>query len=328
MTLASSLDNTLLITGHRKGGTTLLLRLFDGHPQLNCYPTDLSLLYAYFPLHYLTLNQGECKNRISTIVSASLSYALSLATDTRFDNCIPDRFVEHIWNGHTIDDFETKESAIASIRNAWISYNNLNPDNIFVFKETGQLPRLYSTLSQASAQIVNIVRDPRSNYAAIKRGLRSYYSHHGHTAHDLLAATIYNWQTDVQACLLAREINSIPFHMVEYEGLVCNTSNTLYSLAERLGISPFTNYSPTILGQACLGNSFNKSSNQAKVHSTNLDLWKEELEHWEICAIEYILASLMERIGYKVSATRDEMISHISEFFDTFNHRHFYRDPF
>ena len=40
---------TLFITGHRKSGTTMLASLFDGHKDLSVYPTDLSLMYAYYP---------------------------------------------------------------------------------------------------------------------------------------------------------------------------------------------------------------------------------------------------------------------------------------
>ena len=42
---------TLFITGHRKSGTTLLTSLFDGHNEFAVYPTDLSLMYAYFPYY-------------------------------------------------------------------------------------------------------------------------------------------------------------------------------------------------------------------------------------------------------------------------------------
>ena len=36
-----------ILTGHRKSGTTLLHKLFDGHPDLNVYPVDR----CYLPTH-------------------------------------------------------------------------------------------------------------------------------------------------------------------------------------------------------------------------------------------------------------------------------------
>ena len=37
----------ILLTGHRKSGTSMLHRLFDGHPTVNNYPVDISL-YGLF----------------------------------------------------------------------------------------------------------------------------------------------------------------------------------------------------------------------------------------------------------------------------------------
>ena len=39
----------IFLTGHRKSGTTLLSNLLDDVDGLCVYPTDLALLYAYFP---------------------------------------------------------------------------------------------------------------------------------------------------------------------------------------------------------------------------------------------------------------------------------------
>ena len=39
----------LFITGHRKSGTTMFANLFDGHKDFLVYPSDICLLYAYYP---------------------------------------------------------------------------------------------------------------------------------------------------------------------------------------------------------------------------------------------------------------------------------------
>ena len=39
----------LLITGHRKSGTTLLTSLFDKSSEFLVYPPDITLLYTFFP---------------------------------------------------------------------------------------------------------------------------------------------------------------------------------------------------------------------------------------------------------------------------------------
>ena len=43
------MKQTIFLTGHRKSGTTLLKSLLDGHPKISSYPTDLTLMYSYFP---------------------------------------------------------------------------------------------------------------------------------------------------------------------------------------------------------------------------------------------------------------------------------------
>ena len=57
----------IFLTGHRKSGTTLLLRLFDSHPDIDVYPTDLSLFYQYFP--YYTNNYTDRQFLIKKIIS-------------------------------------------------------------------------------------------------------------------------------------------------------------------------------------------------------------------------------------------------------------------
>src|SRR6056300_942169 len=57
----------IFLTGHRKSGTTLLLRLFDNHPDIDVYPTDLTLFYQYFP--YYTSNYNNKQFLIKKVIS-------------------------------------------------------------------------------------------------------------------------------------------------------------------------------------------------------------------------------------------------------------------
>jgi len=50
------------ITGHRKSGTSLLNKLFDNHEELNVYPTDISILYAFFPQFSERYNKNTKKS--------------------------------------------------------------------------------------------------------------------------------------------------------------------------------------------------------------------------------------------------------------------------
>ena len=52
----------VFITGSRRSGTTLLLDLLDAHKDLIVFPTDLRLLYAYYP-HYCS-SKSQRKRRL------------------------------------------------------------------------------------------------------------------------------------------------------------------------------------------------------------------------------------------------------------------------
>ena len=42
--------NPIFLCGHRKSGTSMFLNLFDGNKDINVFPTDINLLYAYYPI--------------------------------------------------------------------------------------------------------------------------------------------------------------------------------------------------------------------------------------------------------------------------------------
>lgn len=67
----------VFLCGHRKSGTTLLANLLDGHPNLAVYPTDLALLYAYFP-EFVRVHQSsqERRERLKRVLFTDLAERL------------------------------------------------------------------------------------------------------------------------------------------------------------------------------------------------------------------------------------------------------------
>ena len=53
--------NPIFLCGHRKSGTSMFLNLFDNNSEINVFPTDLNLLYAYFPIVERKLNKSKKK---------------------------------------------------------------------------------------------------------------------------------------------------------------------------------------------------------------------------------------------------------------------------
>ena len=64
------------IGGHRKAGTTMLLALLDGHPQLNVFPVDSGFFYAYFPVYESEGYDREA--RIGRILEFCFGMAIAL----------------------------------------------------------------------------------------------------------------------------------------------------------------------------------------------------------------------------------------------------------
>ena len=66
----------IILTGHRKSGTSLFHRLFDGLDGINLYPTDLSMLYAYFPCFTgrKDITDAELRARLLHVLDQSISY--------------------------------------------------------------------------------------------------------------------------------------------------------------------------------------------------------------------------------------------------------------
>ena len=65
--------NFLFLGGHRKCGTTMLLNLLDGHPELCVYPTDITMLYAYFPTYEEgDFSPSEKKDRLDAVIFDTL----------------------------------------------------------------------------------------------------------------------------------------------------------------------------------------------------------------------------------------------------------------
>ncbi len=66
----------IFLAGHRKSGTSLLHMLFDGHPSLMAYPTDLTVMYAYYPHYTEKLKRdSELRARLNSVLRRGLDRA-------------------------------------------------------------------------------------------------------------------------------------------------------------------------------------------------------------------------------------------------------------
>lgn len=181
----------ILLTGHRKSGTTLLHKLFDGHPQINIYPVDLSLLYAFFPCWTKSENDGHLlKERISLIIRKSSDAIEGKPISRKVKEFRSNEFLDLLWKRNKPDRLVRPASIMAAVAESYCEYADLDPAQPFLFKETSQLVNFQGMIDDGlDVKMIQIIRDPRDNYAAIKAGVANYYSKMGEDESESLAST-------------------------------------------------------------------------------------------------------------------------------------------
>lgn len=320
------MGKTLLLTGHRKSGTTLLHRLFDGHPECVVYPTDLGLLYAYLPCFAQNSDEPSVKReRISHVLEKSLSKFDGMSLGPMAGSHLSvQSFIGAVQAYLSDDDLCDPARVLALTVEAFRTAVQAHPAAVLVVKETSQavhFERLGAFNSQL--RLMGIVRDPRDNYAAIAEGVDSHYSRLGETGLRALASVINRARMDLLALheLTARsEVAS----SIRFEDLVSNPESIMKAAAEWLEIKFETSLLlPTQGKMAFRGNNFG-GKQFSGISSQHVNAWRERLNEFEIGIIEYWLCDAMALWHYDPYLTKTESRAHFSRFYDWYNCSYFY----
>ncbi len=322
-------DNIIILTGHRKSGTTMFHRLFDGHPDIYIYPVDLSLLYAYFPHFTLKLKSqpAALKARLHLVISTNLQAVEDhLISEKGFS---AHYFADEVCRNLEDKYLDNKEVIISTVANCWIRmYYQSDQVKPFLFKETSQSIYIQEYLQfSVKIKIVSLVRDPRDNYAAIKAGVADHYSKMNENELESLASVINRARMD----LLSAKYNNDSlenFLAVKFENLVLEPEKNLQNITKFLNVH-FTDslLQPTSFGKLYKGNNYEGKKFKG-ISNANLGNWKSRINESEAKIIEYWLADVMERWEYKPAFTFAESEAAFSEFYNWYNVRYFYRDGY
>lgn len=324
------LNTPIVLTGHRKSGTSMFHRLFDGHPELIVYPDDISLLYAYFPCYAYQPDAtlGQLTDRITTVVKKSLSEVYESEEDGRFVDV--DGFSDLLLQNLSGRDIRKKADLINAVAEAWFSYKAItDKEKPFLFKETSQsiffqelkvdLPRL---------KMISLIRDPRDNYAALKAGVNERYSKLGEGELETLASLLNRARMD----FLSAEVNlkQFPedFMAVKFEDLIISPLEIMKKVSEFIGIG-FTEslLVPTFVGREYKGNSYDGKKFNG-ISGENLGKWNKRISDNEAMIIEYWLGDVMDRWGYRKAFSPVESQRAFSEFYNWYNCKYFFSDSF
>jgi hypothetical protein len=291
----------LFVGGCPKSGTTLLLALLDGHPQLVALPEENHFLddrrkylaLTGFPakLHRL-LNEtglrllGEGRFEASGEGKSKDARDYSGFDHRRFTQ-LAEQFVNQPWMTDSLLLSEViRAYAIASgspwrDRVRWVGKSNSND----VCSEA--LRTLFP-----DAKFLHVVRDPRAVFASRRRRLLNRLGHYG-KAHRL----VREWNRS------ARQIEKLQddagrYLWIRYEDLVTHPRESLEKICPFAGIELVPQlFEPTRAGRQWLGNAtFHSTFNNISAEAA--DLWRNELTPDEIWWVELHCRDGMRLAGY------------------------------
>jgi len=177
-------------------------------------------------------------------------------------------------------------------------------------------------------RVIQIIRDPRDNYAAIKTGVAKYYADMGEGDKESLASVINRARMDL---LVAKQLISATapwFTTVRFEDLVSSPGKEMRRLAEFCGIQ-FDSVleHPTLLGEPYGGNS-HEGKHLSGISNANVGRWTERISEFEVGVIEFWMSDVMKTWGYPITIESKEAVDAFSEFYNWYNCRYFYYDSF
>jgi hypothetical protein len=319
----------VFLTGHRKAGTTLLMSLFDGHKSAISYPSDVGLLYAYFPA--FTGNKEataqELKSRIDLVLSGTLNAIKSENDKAQIDVA---RVIALFWKYFGEGDLRSRPAILDALGKAWCEYEGKPLDGTTViFKETSQAIFLEEfSAALPSLKMIHLVRDPRDNYAALKAGVSNYYSKLGENELETLASVINRCRMDMIAARTNAALYPQSFAAARFEDLVANPKPVLELLCKFLGWKfDDAMLTPTVLGVPQAGNS-HEGKAFTSISAENAGAWRKRVSAEEAKIIEYWCEREMEDWKYPLAFETAERQRAFAEFYSWYNARYFFRDSF
>lgn len=317
------IKSIIFITGHRKSGTTLLLSLLDSHPKLRVFPVDLTFFYSYFP-SFVKKHSKNKKKLISKILDIYKFNFLNLSFNQNYSKIKINKSLRNLKTILKKINLLSKKDVLQTIIAEWKRLNKFKDIKKLVIKETTQAMYFQKYLKIFNdIRMINIVRDPRDNYASIKSGQKKYYSKINENEVTSLASFLFRSKLDLSTAKLL--INEKKFLTIKYENLVKNTNKEMKKVAKFIGVKyeQILSYS-TILGEKYYGNNFNKKI--FKIDNANVNNWKKRISQEEAKIIEFFLSEEMKDWGYEASFNKKDTISSYSKFYEKINDSYFFND--
>lgn len=319
--------NPVFIGGHRKCGTTMFANLFDGHPELCVYPVDLTIMYAYFPVFEDgRYSEQDRKDRLDTVVFKHLAAQPSIASRLDVD-AFRDIFFKRMESrSYVIED--VLEELLLSYRE--LIGMHVDAPKATLAKETSiEIYASHLFRWFPKAKFIHLIRDPRDNYAALKAGVKSYYSQFDDDNNTVLHSLIERSSLGMKlADINQARFGSEHYLIIRFEDVLNNPRKTLSEVSEFLEVAfDEALLLPTLLGGETRGNNF-EGSNFSRISNENAGRWRERIAPEEAMIIEFHFQQVMQRFGYDLSYSVEERADAAMNFYKWSNYKYHYFDRF
>jgi hypothetical protein len=324
-------ERYLFLGGHRKCGTTMLLNLFDGHPRCCVYPTDIAVLYGYFPVWTAAgYSTDERLARLDRVVFGTLR-------KIRDRHGLNDRLPVEAMRAHFFDGLDAvcADRIDVVIRQVVASYRAVTDQPVearpvVAIKETSleiyaqELAGMFP-----ASQFVQLVRDPRDNMGALLAGVEKHYRRLGEGERHILASLIHRTGLGLRLVEANRQaLGDSRFRTLAFEQLARDPRAVLRSVCEYAGLEYCTGMDvPTVMGMPTAGNNYDGEAFR-NVTARNVGRWRERISPFEAQVIEFHLGDLMEQHGYQRAFDPADCARAASEFYKWSNYQYFFKDSF
>lgn len=324
-------ERVVFLGGHRKCGTTMFLNLFDGHPECCVFPTDISVLYAYFPVY--TDGEHSAEERLKRLDVVIFGTLQRLRERQGLDERLPveamrEHFFAHVDRDRLADIGTVIRQLVASYRVAIDRPVEAAP--VVVLKETsleifaGMLADLFP-----GARFIQLLRDPRDNLGALRAGVDKHYSLFGETEAHILASLLHRVGLSHALAEPNRaHLGADRFATPRFEDLVKDPGAQMREVAAFAGIE-FTPQlcSPSVMSVPTAGNNYDDEK-FFQVSARNVGRWRERITDFEAQVIEFHLGQHMEQFGYRCEFAPADRARAASEFYKWSNYAYFFKDSF
>jgi len=317
-------EHPVFLCGHRKGGTTMLLCLLDGHDELLVYPPDSSFFYAFYPLYDTEEYTREQKmDQMISYCVDNLKYEIDRLTEKEQKdlNFNMDRFTKSFQKLAETTDMSPKSMLLALMQAYRSEFNGSKNAKYWIEKTTSS--EIYASEIKKwypNAKFIHILRDPRDNWGSLLSGWKKRYQHFNDDTNRLKQSMIDRGRLGFEYALINQKIFGHENYFVfKFEDMVANPEKYMKQICDFLSIK----YSdsmlyPTVCGKFWPGNNF-EGKVFDKPSDENVGRWRNRISPEDAMLMEFHFKDVMEKFNYEFAFSEKEQAEAAMEHYKWFN---------